>query len=219
MATNGNDSKSSDNDKGPPDGPGGALGALLRGLQDLTAQSWPQQPGNFLDLLMRTPDAMVQMGRAGAYLKDLREVAELTVNDLAAALQLDSPELLNAIEEGRSPANLEMLYRLASFHARNDPTGFVLDYSREYAPLQWQLLRLTGMDKLLISVERELKFINLYRSRDRARALDNDDFEQVLAFLSQAFDLALDFNDKPSRPRPAAANRKSSTTKGRPARK
>ncbi|MFA5494190.1 MAG: helix-turn-helix transcriptional regulator [Porticoccaceae bacterium] len=218
MATSGKDGKSTGNDKNTTERHGGAFDMLLRGLQELTTQTWSKQPGNLLDLLMRTPDAMVQMGRAGKYLKDLREVAGLTIDDLAGALHLDSPDLLSAIEEGRSPVNLDMLYRLASFHARNDPMGFVFDYSREYAPLQWQLLRLTGMDKLLISAERELKFINLYRARDRARALDDGEFEQVVAFLGQALDLALDFNDKPLPPRAAPTDRKGRAAKKRPAR-
>ncbi|HLS99792.1 MAG: helix-turn-helix domain-containing protein [Porticoccaceae bacterium] len=183
----------------------GALDALLRGLQDITTQTWSkaagQYPGNLLDLLMRTPDHMVQMGKAGRYLKDLREVAGLTVDDLASNLQLENPDILRAIEEGRSPVTLDILHRLASFHARNDPVGFMMNYSREYAPLLWQLLRLTGMDRLLIGVEREIKFINLYRARDRARALDDGDFDRVLDFLGKAFDLALDFNGPPAAPR------------------
>src|SRR5690606_1251423 len=77
----------------------------------------------------------------------------------------------------------------------------MMNYSREYAPLLWQLLRLTGMDRLLIGVEREIKFINLYRARDRARALDDGDFDRVLDFLGKAFDLALDFNGPPAAPR------------------
>ena len=196
----------------------GALDALLRGLQDLTTQTWSkaagQYPGNLVDLLMRTPDHMVQMGKAGRYLKDLREVAGLTVDDLASALQRESPDLLRAIEDGRSAVTLDILYRLAAFHARNDPVGFMMNYSREYAPMLWQLLRLTGMDRLLISVEREIKFVNLYRARDQARALEDAEFDRVLDFLGKAFDLALDFNSPPPAPRKApGTGRKSAAAK------
>jgi len=100
---------------------GSSFDSLLRGIQDFTSQTWSktagQYPGNLLDLMMRTPDYMMQMGKSGRYLKDLREVAGLSVEELARTIKMDNPDTLKAIEEGRSPLNLDILYRLASFHA------------------------------------------------------------------------------------------------------
>lgn len=180
---------------------GSSFDSLLRGIQDFTSQTWSktagQYPGNLLDLMMRTPDYMMQMGKSGRYLKDLREVAGLSVEELASTIKMDNPDTLKAIEEGRSPLNLDILYRLASFHARHDPLGFMLKFSREHAPLLWQILKLSGMDKLLISAEREVKFINIYRAQDKARNLSDEQFDKVIAFMDKAFDMALDLVDAP----------------------
>lgn len=184
---------------------GSSFDSLLRGIQDFTSQTWSktagQYPGNLLDLMMRTPDYMMQMGKSGRYLKDLREVAGLSVEELARTIKMDNPDTLKAIEEGRSPLNLDILYRLASFHARHDPLGFMLKFSREHAPLLWQILKLSGMDKLLISAEREVKFINIYRAHDKARNLSDEQFDKVIAFMDKAFDMALDLVDAPQ-PKP-----------------
>jgi transcriptional regulator with XRE-family HTH domain len=190
------------NDRGGKDktGMGGQRGpfdTLFKGLQDFTGQAWSaatgQQSVNLLDLVMRTPDHLVQLGKAGQYLKDLRKVAGLTVDELASAIQMDNPAALQAIEEGRIPVNIDILYRLGAFHARHDPVGFMMDYSREHAPLLWQMLRLSGLDQLLASAGRELRFLNLYRSREQVRKLPDDEFERMLDFLGGALDLALAF--------------------------
>lgn len=184
---------------------GSSFDNLMRGIQDFTTQTWSktagQYPTNLFDLMMRTPDYMMQMGKSGRYLKDLREVAGLTVDELASTIKMENPDTLKAIEEGRSPINLDILYRLASFHARNDPLGFMMNFSREHAPLLWQVLKLSGMDKLLISAEREVKFINIYRSHDKARTLSDEQFDKVIAFMDKAFDMALDLVETPQ-PKP-----------------
>ncbi|MAT52458.1 MAG: hypothetical protein CMK32_14875 [Porticoccaceae bacterium] len=201
-----NGNKDGNNEKGAS-----SFDALFRSLQGLTTQTLSktasQYSGNLMDMMMRTPDYMIQMGKAGRYLKDLREVAGLSIDDLASTINLENPDLLRAIEEGRKPVTLDILYRLASFHARHDPLGFIMNFTREYAPLQWQMLKMTGMDKLLISVEREVKFINIYRSRDRARQLSDEQFDRILAFMDQAFDMALaltsddEIQREPAKPR------------------
>lgn len=180
---------------------GSSFDTLLRGIQDFTTQTWSktagQYPSNLFDLMMRTPDYMMQMGKSGRYLKDLREVAGLTVEELASTIKMENSDTLRAIEEGRSPINLDILYRLASFHARNDPLSFMMNFSREHAPLLWQILKLSGMDRLLISAEREVKFINIYRSHDKSRALSDEQFDKVIAFMDKAFDMALDLVEIP----------------------
>jgi len=185
--------------------------AVLKTWQDLAskaiASSTSPSPKTLIEFWQHGPEMMEQTGRAGTYLKDLREVAGLTHEDLAKAIDLENPELLKAMEEGRAPITLDMLYRLASFHSRNDPMVFLMDYSREHAPFLWYTLRLSGMDKFLITVERELKFVNVYRSRDAARTLDNEQFDKLMDFMKKAFDLALDLIDKESQ-EPAESDQK-----------
>ncbi len=171
--------------------------SIMKSWQEMAAQTVArttgQSPKSIMEFWQQTPEMMEQTGKAGTYLKDLREVAGLTHEDLARAIDLENPELLKAMEEGRSPITLDILYRLASFHSRNDPMVFLLDYSREHAPFLWYTLRLSGMDKFLITIEREVKFVNIYRSRDAAREMDNEQFDKLMAFMQKAFDLALDF--------------------------
>jgi transcriptional regulator with XRE-family HTH domain len=171
------------------------LESLLKNFPGMAAQTFAKAAGqstNIFEMLMRAPEYMEQAGRAGRYLKDLREVAGLTIEDLGQAINVENPDLLRAIEEGRAPITVDILFRLASFYSRNDPITFMMDFSKTYAPWLWQMLRFTGLEKLLITVERELKFINIYRSRDKARQLDNQEFEKLVQFTQQSFDLALD---------------------------
>ena len=170
--------------------------ALISSLPGFASQTFARavgQSGNFLDSLLKAPEYMEQIGKAGSYLKDMREVAGLTIDDLAKAVDIENLDLLHAIEEGRSPITLDILYRLASFYSRNDPVTFTINFSREYAPWLWQVLRVTGIEKILISAERELKFINIYRSRESARHLSDEDFDKMLGFVRGGFNMAMDF--------------------------
>jgi len=46
---------------------------------------------------------------------------------------------------------------------------------------------------LAVQAGREREFANIYRGRNAARALSDDEFAALLAFVKQAFDLALAF--------------------------
>src|SRR5690606_38203255 len=120
-----------------------SLDAFFRSLQGLTNQALssrlPTNSAELLEFVMRLPDFMVNMGKAGNYLKDLRETAGLSIDELAQAINLDNSNVLKDIEQGEQPVTLDVLYRLASFHARNDPLKFMMDFSREHAPLLWQI--------------------------------------------------------------------------------
>jgi hypothetical protein len=50
-----------------------------------------------------------------------------------------------------------------------------------------------------LQLEREREFVNVLRSRDEARTLSDEDFEQVLRFTRAAFEMALHFAAKPAR--------------------
>lgn len=181
-----------DDDKHSDKGASSPWGALIKGVPQMLYKAGGQSK-NLLEMTLKAPEYLEQLGKAGKKLRDLREVSKLTIEDLASALDLENPELLRAIEEGRSPITLDILFRLASFYSRNDPMSFMLSFSKEYAPWLWYVLRVTGMEKMLITVERELKFINIYRSQDAARELSDEEFEKVLGFTRKSFDMAVDF--------------------------
>jgi transcriptional regulator with XRE-family HTH domain len=189
--------------------------SIIRNLEEMKNQALGKaKPTStiLLDLLMKFPDTLTSLGKAGKYLQDLREVAGLSIEDLARIINLDNPDELRDIEEGRQALTLDMLYRLGSFYARNDPFAFMIDFSREHVPILWQVLKISGIDKLVITLERELKFINIYRARDKAQKLDNQQFQQLLSFTEGAFNLAMDFVEQAKPPT------KKSDTKAQPKR-
>lgn len=141
----------------------------------------------------RTPEQLRKMADAGESLRDMREVAGLTLSDLSAALKMGDKTFIEAVEDGREALSLEMILRLASLYARNDPIPFATKYIRTYRPQLWETLEEWGLDKLPVQIEREREFLNIYRSDDAARQLSTEGFEQVLAFTQQGFEMALHF--------------------------
>jgi len=173
------------------------LGVFLDGWKELSASALRYAAEKTRDQAARaishTPEQMERMGKAGRSLRDLREVAGLTIHELAQAIDLKDPDLLKAVEEGRAALPMEIILRLASFYSRNDPLPFVLKYLRTYSPRVAEMLEKTGIDRLAIAAERELQLLKIYHSRDGARKLSDEGFAKVLAFTEQAFDTALYF--------------------------
>jgi transcriptional regulator with XRE-family HTH domain len=134
-----------------------------------------------------------KMADAGESLRDLREVAGLTLSDLTTALKVKDKSFLEAVEDGKEALSIEMIMRLASLYARNDPIPFVVKYIRTYKPKLWEVLEGWGLDGLPLKIERERRFINIYKRRDAARQLSSEGYEKVLTFTQEAFELALYF--------------------------
>ena len=176
---------------------GGQVGSLVGGLLDLTGQAAKMASGTALEqvhkLLKYSPEQLERMGRAGTALKDAREVAGYTLDELSLAIGLRSPDMLQTAEEGKAALPFEIILRLASFYARNDPLPFVMKYARTYNPGIWEVMQTMGLDKLTLQAEREIHFINIYRSHDAARQLTDEGFERVHEFTQQAFKMALHF--------------------------
>ena len=143
--------------------------------------------------LIQSQDQLKLMLAAGQSLKDLREVAGLTVSELSDAIQLKDKSLLEAVENGTATLSFELILRLSALLARNDPIPFILKYSRTYSPETWKLLHDWGAGRLPLQYQREREFINIYRSQDRARELSDEGFAHVLAFTREAFNTALHF--------------------------
>jgi hypothetical protein len=55
------------------------------------------------------------------------------------------------------------------------------------------MLQALGIGRLVEHARREHDFVNIYRSRDAARKLSDQEFARLLAFVEAAVDLALDF--------------------------
>lgn len=143
--------------------------------------------------LINSQDQLRVMLTAGQSLRDIREVAGLTVSEMAEALNLRDKSVLEAVENGTATLSFELILRLAALIARNDPIPFILRTTRHYNPEVWQTLNDWGVGRLPLQFERERQFINIFRSHDDARSLSDEGFRQVLEFTRQSFEMSLHF--------------------------
>lgn len=149
------------------------------------AQSRIERPG---------PKAAVEKG--AALLRDLRQAAGLTLDDLGRALEVDDPAVLSLAENGKVGLPFELILRLTAVLGRNDPVGFVLQMTRGYNPRMWKALEALGVGHLLVQAGRERQFANIYRRHDGARSLSDADFAAALAFAESAFVTAVAFQTR-----------------------
>ncbi len=143
--------------------------------------------------LLDNPEHLASLARAGQSLKELRQVAGLTLNELADAIDLKDKSILEAAEAGTATLSFDLIVRLAAVLARNDPVPFILKYVRAYNPELWQLLQEWGIGRLPVVYERERRFLNILRSREQVQDLDDEAFDKILTFTESAFDMALHF--------------------------
>jgi transcriptional regulator with XRE-family HTH domain len=150
------------------------------------------------EIASRLPQAREMRREAGAYLRELREVAGLTRNESAAAVELGDRSLLEAVEAGTATLSFELTLRLAAVLARHDPVPSVSRLVRSYNPVLWQLLEDWGVGRLPLQLEREREFVNILRGHDAVLGLSDRDFAQVLDFTRAAFETALHFAGRPA---------------------
>lgn len=197
-----------------------ALKALARQLQSWT-ESVLGMAGTATDIgvtlaksRLSKPQHKAAVEKAGSLLHDLRQTAGLTVQDLGRALGLSDATDLELIESGKMAMPFELILRAASVLGRKDPVTFVMQFTRAYNPEIWKALEALGIGKLVVQGAREREFANLYRAHDRARALNDAEFAQLLAFVNAAFELALGFMKPPVKAGGAAAGGAPKATPG-----
>jgi len=134
--------------------------------------------------------------KAGEALRELRELAGLTRDELAAALELSDESLLKAVENGSATLSFELILRLSAILARHDPIPFIARFTRTYSPEVWSVLEGWGVGRLPLHFEREREFINIYRRHDAARKLSDEGFARVLDFTRAAFEMSLHFTSE-----------------------
>ncbi|MFT3800059.1 MAG: helix-turn-helix transcriptional regulator [Burkholderiaceae bacterium] len=144
----------------------------------------------------RDPEQKAAIAKAGATLRRMRESAGLTVQEVAKALDLSDPKLLENAEGGAAALPFELILRLSAVLGREDPVTSLMQLTRVYNPPLWMSLEQLGIGKLMVQAGRERELANVYRGNDAARRLDDEDFAAVLAFTKQAFDMAVAFRGK-----------------------
>lgn len=144
-------------------------------------------------ILINSQDQLRAMLAAGQSLKDIREVAGLTLSEMSEALNLSDKSVLEAIENGTATLSFELILRLTALIARNDPIPFIMRTTRNYNPEVWQVLNDWGVARVPLQFEREREFINIFRRHDSARTLSDEGFRKVLEFTRQSFEMSLHF--------------------------
>ncbi|MCE2914795.1 MAG: helix-turn-helix domain-containing protein [Rubrivivax sp.] len=142
---------------------------------------------------IQRPGTKAAVAKGAALLRDLRQAAGLTLDDLGRALEVDDPSFMSLVEKGQVGLPFELILRLTAVLGRNDPVGFALQMTRAYNPKMWDALEALGVGHLLVQAGREREFANIYRSHDAARALSDADFAAALSFADAAFATALTF--------------------------
>ena len=129
-------------------------------------------------------------------LKEFREAAGLSMDEVNAGLGLRDGTVLGALESGKVAVPFELILRLAAIVGRNDPVGFVMKITRTANPGLWKNLEALGIGRLVLQSAREWEFANVLRSDDAARRLSDEDFAAVLAFVKAAFEIAMAFRGR-----------------------
>jgi len=181
----------------PPPPPGSLPSTLVRGLAALTAGLERLGASSGVGIrvgkaLLLSPESARMRREAGRYLRELRELAGLTLDELSDAIELSDHSLLAAVEKGTATLSFELILRLSALLARNDPVPFVAKLTRSYNPALWKLLEGWGIGRIPLQLERERRFLNVFRAHDAARNLSDASFEHVLDFTRAAFEMALD---------------------------
>ena len=151
---------------------------------------------------VQRPGPKAAVSKAAALVKDAREAAGLTLDDLGEALELKDPSFMALVESGKVGLPFDLILRMATILGRNDPITFILQLTRSYNPRVWKSLEALGIGKLLLQAGREREFANIYRSHNAARQLSDKDFAAALAFTAAAFDSALVFLGHSKKPGP-----------------
>ena len=143
--------------------------------------------------MLLKPDQADVLEKAGKTFRELREVAGVTLDELAQEINLKDKGLLEAVENGTATLSFELIVRLASVLARHDPVPVALKLIRCYYPDLGAMLDDWGVGRWILHFEREREFINIYRRHDAVRQLSDEGFDKVLEFTKSAFEMALHF--------------------------
>lgn len=149
---------------------------------------------NLVQASVSDPRRRAAIAEAGSMLRQARESAGITTSELARAIDLTDPDLLQEAELGKAVLPFEVILRLAGVLGRHDPVTFVLKLTRSYYPRLWKALEDLGIGRLAVQMGRERELANLYRANDVARRLSDEEFNAVLDFVKTGFDMAVLFH-------------------------
>jgi len=156
---------------------------------------------NLVKARARKPGQQAAIKKAGAMLRQAREAAGITTQELSRAIDLADPKLIARAEVGKAALPFEVILRLAGVLGRHDPVTFIMKLARSYYPQLWQALDDLGIGRLAVQAGRERELANVYRANDAARRLSDAEFAAVLGFVKSGFDMAVSFHQAAARVR------------------
>lgn len=145
------------------------------------------------------PATTASIRRAGELLRDVRETAGLSIQDLGRAIDLKDATLIEHFEAGKVALPFDVILRIAGVLGRNDPIPFVLRLLRESNPRLVKAMEDAGLGKLLFHVGREREFVNLYRGKDQLREFSDAEFAALLEIVDAAIGMAIAARGKAKR--------------------
>lgn len=146
---------------------------------------------------VKDPAKKAAVAKAGRQLRQWREAAGLTLDELSTAVGLGDAKLITQAEGGIASLPFDVVLRLAGVLGRRDPLPVAMALTRQYNPELWKTLESLGVGKLAVQGARERELANIYRGSDAARELDDARFAAVLAFTRQAFETAVALTERP----------------------
>lgn len=149
---------------------------------------------NFARQRISSPEQKEMLKKTGSMLRNARDAAGLSIDELGKAIDLKDPVLLDLAENGKAALPFEIILRLTAILGRKDPVIFFLNLTRTYNPKLWKTIEDLGFGRLLVQAGRERAFANIYRASDEARELSDPEFQRVVAFMQSAFNMAMSFN-------------------------
>ncbi len=142
------------------------------------------------------PERLEAMAEAGHFLRDAREMAGMSVKELAESLGVKDKSMLEDIESGQTIMPLELMLRSASLLARHDPIPFLIKFMRNYNPALEEKLENLGVLALPKQYERERRFVNLYRQHDVLRSFSDEEYDRFIHYIQSSANLVLEVMEK-----------------------
>ncbi len=140
---------------------------------------------------VKDPAKKAAVAQAGRLIRQWREAAGLTLEEVSQAVGLGDSQLMTQAEGGVIALPFDVVLRLAGVLGRHDPIPVLMGLTRQYSPELWSSLEALGIGRLAVQGARERELANIYRRNDAARELDDAQFAVLLAFTRQAFETAL----------------------------
>ena len=148
--------------------------------------------------LMNTfePERLEAMADAGHFLRDARETAGMSLNDLSESLGMADESVLENVESGETILPLEAMLRAAALLARHDPIPFLIKFMRTYNPQLERALDKWGVMALPKNFERERRFLNIYRQHDFLRSLSDEEHDRFIEYMQSSTNLVIEVMEK-----------------------